>query len=374
VAEQKPNHTKPSTILIGSYGRGNLGDDVFLVAASELFSNHKLYISSADDTLLPESAKGLVSTISTTRAGDALKKLRVFLEVNNIVYFGGDVWVELYGDRFPRRSLYKMVALNTLARLFGKKIHYVGCGIGKLGGLSLLLARASASLAHTIISRERRSAEVLGLAGIEVLPDLAVNLPYYRPRLHAMPARGKLFVIGISLLYHLPNPILNFPRLAEHIAAFVSSLPVDKFRVVLLPMLVSSSDVHDDMWASQHVQARLLDCKVQTDIYQPKSLEDMVQRLGSFDLVIGTRLHANILGAFNATPCLGIAYRAKVSSFFSDNQLGDYCIDLDSLGLLPKVFMNMYRHYDVVAQQFYDVSKYNLARSESYREFAAEYE
>ena len=63
---------KPSTILLGSYGRGNLGDDVFLVAASELFANHKLYINSADDSLLPESAKGLVETISTTSGSDAI--------------------------------------------------------------------------------------------------------------------------------------------------------------------------------------------------------------------------------------------------------------------------------------------------------------
>jgi hypothetical protein len=170
--------------------------------------------------------------------------------------------------------------------------------------------------------------------------------------------------------------------LASHVPFFAGyrepqkfvALLADRFRVVLLPMLVSGSDAYDDMWASQQVQLRLPDCKVPTRIYRPKDLEDMVQMLGSFDLIIGTRLHVNILGTFNATPCLGIAYRAKVSSFFSDNQLGDYCIDLDSLGLLPKVFMNMYRHYDVVAQQFYDVSKYNLARSESYREFAAEYE
>src|SRR6266702_1396691 len=168
---------KPHTLLLGSYGRGNLGDDVFLVAAAELFANHKLYINSADDSLLPDSAKGLVTTISTTSSKDALKKLQIFLKVKNIVYWGGDVWVELYGDHFPRQSLYKMIALNAFARLFNKKVHYVGCGIGKLRGWSLMLAKMSARLGHTVIARERRSAEVLGLAGVEVMPDLAINLP-----------------------------------------------------------------------------------------------------------------------------------------------------------------------------------------------------
>ncbi len=365
---------KTHTLLLGSYGRGNLGDDVFLVAAAELFAHHTLYINSADDSLLPESARGLVTTISTTSPRDALKKLKVFLKVKNIVYWGGDVWVELYGDRFPRQSLYKMVALNSLARLFGKKIHYVGCGIGKLSGWSLLLARASARLSHTIIARERRSAEVLGLAGVEVMPDLAINLPYYRPRLHTLPERNKPFVIGISLLYFVPHPAKNFPKLAEHIAAFVSSLPADKFKVVLLPMLVADHEPHDDLWASQQVESLLRESNVPVEIYKAKSLEDMVQTLGSFNLVIGTRLHANILGTFNATPCLGVAYRPKVASFFRDNALGNYCIDLNDLEALPAVFWNMYTEYDRVAQQFYDASQRNIAQKEAYQKFAVEYE
>jgi polysaccharide pyruvyl transferase WcaK-like protein len=367
-------HKETHTLLLGSYGRGNLGDDVFLVAAAELFAHHRLYINSADDSLLPESARGLVTTISTTSPRDAIKKLRVFLKVKNIVYWGGDVWVELYGNRFPRQSLYKMVALNTLARIFGKKIHYVGCGIGKLSGWSLLLARMSGRLGHTIIARERRSAEVLGLAGVEVMPDLAINLPYYRPRLHTLPAPNKPFVIGISLLYFLPHPAQNFPKLAEHIAAFIASLPTEKFKVVLLPMLVAEHEPHDDLWASQQVESLLLENNVPVEIYKAKSLEDMVQTLGSFDLVIGTRLHANILATFNATPCLGVAYRPKVASFFRDNNLSQYCIDLDTLESLPTVFWNMYNNYESVAGQFYEASQHNIAQREAYQKFAVEYE
>lgn len=365
---------KQSTILLGSYGRGNLGDDVFLVAAAQLFANHKLYINSADDSLLPDSAKGLVTTISTTSAHDFWKKLRVFMEVKNIVYWGGDVWVELYGDRFPRQSLYKMVVLNAIAKLFGKKVHYVGCGIGRLSGFSLWLARLSARMSDTIISRERRSAEVLGLPGVTVMPDLAINLPFYETKKHTLPAPGKKFTIGISLLYHLPDPEKNFPKLTEHIARFVARLDKNTFRVVLLPMLVSESEPKDDLWASQRVLEAITAKGGEAEVYQAKDLPDMVRALGAFDLVIGTRLHADILGTFNATPCLGIAYRAKVSSFFRDNNLSDYCIDLDSLDRLPKLFEYMYQHYDEVAEQFYAAAHRNIEQRSDYQTFAAQYE
>lgn len=365
---------KQSTILLGSYGRGNLGDDVFLVAAGQLFANHKLYINSADDSLLPDSAKGLVTTISTTSAGDFIKKLRVFMEVKNIVYWGGDVWVELYGDRFPRQSLYKMVVLNAIAKLFGKKVHYVGCGIGKLSGFSLWLARLSARMSDTIISRERRSAEVLGLSGTKVMPDLAINLPFYETRKHVLPRKGEKFTIGISLLYHLPDPEENFPKLSEHIAQFVADLPKERFRVVLLPMLVSDAEPKDDLWASQKVLQNITSKGGEAEIYQAKDLPDMVRALGAFDLVIGTRLHADILGTFSATPCLGIAYRAKVSSFFRDNDLAQYCIDLDSLDRLPELFDYMYNNYNEAAEQFYAAAERNLNQRSDYQTFAAQYE
>jgi polysaccharide pyruvyl transferase WcaK-like protein len=366
---------KRPMLLLGSYGRGNLGDDVFLLAAAELFAGHKLYINSADDNLLPSGARQLVTTISTTSAGDVLKKISVFWGVKHIIYWGGDVWVELYGDRWPRQSLYKMVLLNALARLCGKKVHYIGCGIGKLEGWSLWLARLSARLASTVITREQRSRAVLGLPHTYVMPDLAINLPYFRPRLHRLPPRHR-FVVGISLLYHVPDPKRNFPRLVSHLVEFIASLPADKFKVVLLPMLISRQEPHDDDWASRQVRDALKDKHsiIDVDIYHPRDLRDMVDKLGSFDLVIGARLHANVLATFNATPCLGIAYRAKVASFFGDNQLEDYCIDLESLEDLAPRFWHMYDHYQQVAEQFYTISSRNIAERVAYQELAEKYE
>ncbi len=374
IGRRKKIAKQRATLLLGSYGRGNLGDDVFLVAAAQLFAGHRLYINSAHDDLLPDIAKSLVTTISTTSVRDAWKKVRVFLEVDSIVYWGGDVWVKWYGNRFPRQPLYKMIGLNILARAFGKKVHYVGCGIGKLSGYSLWLARLSARLATTVILREQRSASILNIPGATVLTDLAVNLPFYQPRTHRLPEKGQPFVIGVSLLYHLPDPHRNFPRLIEHVSTFIASLPAGDFRVILLPMLVSKSEKRDDLWASQQLQIRLREAGIACEIYRPQSLQDLIETIGSFDLMIGTRLHANILAAFNATPCLGIAYRPKVSSFFHDNNISEHCIDLEALRDLPKQFWSIYHHYEDVAKRFFAVSSINLEQRVAYQEFADKYE
>jgi len=365
---------KPSILLLGSYGRGNLGDDVFLVAAAQLFAGRKLYINSANDELLPDIARSFVTTVSTISARDALKKIKVFLEVDSIVYWGGDVWVKLYGDRFPRLPLYKMIALNVLARLWGKKIHYVGCGIGQLSGYSLWLARLSARLAQTVIVREKRSAALLAIPNVQVAADLAVNLPFYSPHRHRRPSHSKPFTVGISLLYHLPEPQHNFPRIVEHLSAFIASLPPEKFRVILMPMLVSDHEAHDDLWASRQLQARLEAAGLSCEIYQAKDLADWIRQVGLLDLVIGTRLHANILATLNATPCLGIAYRPKVRSFFQDNNLDQHCIDLDSLRELPKRFWALYQQYEETAKDFFAASSHNLEQRVAYQEFIERYE
>ncbi|HUB93731.1 MAG TPA: polysaccharide pyruvyl transferase family protein, partial [Verrucomicrobiae bacterium] len=171
------NATSKPILLLGSYGRGNIGDDAFLVAAMRhLPEDAKVYLNSSDDELLPKVAQGRVQTLATTRSTDLRNKVRAFRKVKHVVYCGGDLWVELHNSARPRSSLYKMLGMNLLARISGKKVYYLGCGVGDLQGYSLALARMSANLANVVIVREPRSAKLLGGRRSIVLPDLISSL------------------------------------------------------------------------------------------------------------------------------------------------------------------------------------------------------
>ena len=357
-------------LLLGSYGRGNIGDDAFLAAALRHFpKDTPFYLNSAHDELLPKVAHGRVQTVDTTSNHDLAKKMRVFRDIKHVVYCGGDLWVELYGDRFPRQSLYKMLGMNLIARLTGKKVHYLGCGIGNLHGYSLLLARASARLANTVIVREPRSAKVLGMKRAIVLPDLVSSLDW--PARAAKRAPGKPFTIGISILYHLPNPEVCFPQLLETLHDFVAGLPAEQFRIVLFPMLISPSDPKDDLWASRQLQLALEDVAQDVTISPARELDDFVAELSQVDLVIGARLHANILAMLTGTPCLGIAYRPKVMSFFSANKLKDYCIELSKLNAknLSELFWNMHDAYGHVTEQVASARVRSIQEGAAYQTF-----
>ena len=361
--------TKPKNVLLlGSYGRGNIGDDAFLLAALKLFGEHHLFINSANDGLLPKAIRGKVTTIATTGRKDLIHKIRVFMSLDHIIYCGGDLWVELYGDRFPRQSLYKMIVVNMIARVFGKRVHYVGCGIGRLAGYSLFLARLSAGLANTIITREPRSARVLSLKRVRVLPDLVTNLD-----ITAKPHQPKgKFVIGVSILYYLPDPAQNFPKLINTLSKVLGNLPARNYRIVLFPMLASPSDDHDDVWASGELDAALPNADV--TIFGGRQVDEYVAALSEVDLLIGTRLHANILAMLAGVPSLGISYRPKVAQFFAMNGLDDYCIDLGDLAedtLTQKI--EMIRNNVARAQaDFAHARERNLAERAGYRDLVDE--
>jgi polysaccharide pyruvyl transferase WcaK-like protein len=363
--------TPKPILLLGAYGRGNAGDDVFIICALQVFKGRTLYMNTADTALLPASARNAgIQTISTVSMRDALTKIRVFLRVKEVVYWGGDLWVELYGTRRPRQLLYKMLLLNCLLRLAGKRVYYIGCGIGDLHGFSLGLARLSARMAHAITVREQRSAGVLNLKQVSVLPDLAVALPYHRPVLHRT-AAGQPFSIVVSVMHSLPDKEHTFPALLQSIADLINSLPPDQYRITILPMHISEADEFDDLRASEEL-ARLITAHPVQLHTANRSLRSVVKLLRRCNLVIGTRLHANILAMLNATPCIGIAYRPKVRSFFAENKLENYVLGLDQLEALPGVFHTIHDHYETVAQQFYQASKHNLGQRTAYAKLVSD--
>lgn len=360
------NSDKPILIL-GAYGRGNVGDDIFTVTAASMLKNRRVYVNSADDSLLPNEVKGRLKTISTTNSSDYKRKIKLFFSIKTVIYWGGDLWVELYGAPMPRQLLYKMLLVNCLLKLFGKKVYYVGCGIGPLAGYSLMLAKMSARLSDGLILREARSAKLIGVKST-VMPDLAVNIPYLVDAPH--PIFSERFTIVISTLWSIPSPDKNFQNMIEGIAEAVNKLPYKHVRVVLLPMHINSGEKgYDDLWACEELK-KILDGDV--SIFMQRELSKVVDLLRKADLIIGGRLHANIIGLLNSTPCIGLSYRPKIKSFFTDNRLSEYCLELSEVDQLTQKIMYVHDNYSVATEAFYNASALNKKYRAEYQKIVTE--
>jgi polysaccharide pyruvyl transferase WcaK-like protein len=343
--------SKKRLLLLGSYGRGNIGDDAFLVAAQTLLQEFDLIINSADDHLIPEYIRSsVIARIPTDSIGSVLQTLWHLVHAHGIVYGGGDLWVELEGDRFPRLSLWKMLLLNTAARSFRKKVVYLGCGAGNLDGFSLRLARASARLATHIVARDQKTIEILQAKNAQALADLTVNL-FERGSKKSLPASPA--TIGISVMYYIPSPGDTFNPYILRIAEFISDVcKSSDIKFKLFPLYLSG-DPHNDLWASQqllqHIHPKY---RQRVELVIPKDLDHFFDELRNIDLMIGTRLHSNILSILTGIPSIGLAYRPKVQRFFEAIGLQQYCIPIEKLELLQDAFNRMQQHYTVEAQAF----------------------
>jgi hypothetical protein len=148
-------HTYRDIVVLGSYGRGNIGDDVFLYAVQSIIDPKRVIINSAGVGRLPSDLVGQFETIETNFTKDFLHKLGVLRKARTIVYAGGDVWTLMYEDMVKRKHLYKMCIVNFVARILGKKIIYLGTGVGDLDGFSVWIAKISARLAQYIVFRDQ---------------------------------------------------------------------------------------------------------------------------------------------------------------------------------------------------------------------------
>lgn len=352
---------KRSVLLLGSYGRGNIGDDAFLLAATRLLKDYDITINAAAD--LPSDLRDKVRVLSTEGMGDWRLKLRALAEAKAVIYGGGDLWVDLVGAKRPRASLWKMVAVNLVSRGLGKKVIYIGCGAGQLRGLSLALARISAALANLVLVRDEETKKTLGIKRAQVLPDLTITLFPEPPEPSAF-RPGKKMKILISVLYYIPAPHKNFAPYIKSIADFVNGLDKNIYQITLLSMLSAPTTEKNDSWACEQLLKLLSGPNVA--VAKPKRVEDCLSEIEGADLVIGSRLHANVLAAWLGRPSIGIAYRPKVRRFFVENQLTDRCLNLKQLDALPLVAASIASAYPDTTEQLRRVWQTNMEKGRTY--------
>ncbi len=313
-------------VLLGSYGRGNVGDDVFLVALTKLLGRHTVTANSAHNDLLPTEVINKISTISTISNKDIIDKLKVFLKADYIIYGGGDLWVELYGSRFPRIALWKMAVVNTVAKVSRKKVIYVGCGCGNIRGFSLLLAKYSALLANLIIFRDEISRQKIRKdAKTQVLPDLSITLSSKDIKL----VNNVVKTLGIIPMYYIPDPVANYPKyLAQMISSCQYALK-QNISVKLIPMLKDPA-IYDDVKVCDDIfkSVKALDIGADISILKEVDSSNINDILQTIDVCLSTRLHGSILAAWLHVPVIGVSYRPKVSRFLKSVGLEISSIDI----------------------------------------------
>lgn len=238
--------------------------------------------------------------------------------------------------------LYHASAIVAASRLERPIVLFPG-SYGPFAGIHQAMARRILNRCQVIMVRERLSAERLqelhlSHPAVEVTPDAAFAFrDDGRGAASIASLMGRLNPDGRPLVaisakpHHFPNLSDPTRRWRDYIAALasVARMLVDEFgaAVVLVPQSVGSAG--EDRDAGRAV-AQLAGQGV-TSIEDEMSPYQLAALYGRSELVIGTRMHANILAMAAGTPVVAIAYEHKTPGIMEMVGLRRFSISIDNL-------------------------------------------
>lgn len=235
--------------------------------------------------------------------------------------------------------LYHLPTLR-LAKRLGKQIVLGPCSVGPFAGVQEPIARRVLTWVDVLILREDRSVAIVESLGVPPSriyrsPDMAFR---FRGRnesgvvsefIESLPLEKPL--LGISVRsHHYPghrSPARMEEEYLSSIVEAVERLCADHGAfAVVVPQ--TSMDASISSRLSGMLAARGIQHTLAPSTFGPDELQSIYARLR---LMVGTRMHANILAMNVGTPVVGIAYEPKTLGILEDLGLGDWGIRIDEV-------------------------------------------
>lgn len=237
------------------------------------------------------------------------------------------------------------VATLALVKMLGKPLALYPCSLGPFPGFHRAIARRLLPACDLVMVRERiseRLALKLGVAPerLRVVADsaflfaddgrAAAELAPVRRRLAALPRP----LVGISVRHH------HFPGAADPEAAYRDYLRsvarvVDRLVVehgvgaVFVPQVLGTGG--GDVAAAREARSFLRHPESTILLNDDLSPQALTALYGEFELMVGTRMHANILAMVAGTATAAIAYGHKTTGIMELLDLADYVVPIEEV-------------------------------------------
>ncbi len=305
--------------LIGYYGANNIGDDIMLLALIENLVRLRpdikiniLLVANCQNNdlafLKPFSynihyyKRNAISHISNLRI-----ILHAIKDCESVFWGGGTCFTDEDGLG---------IKVLLLAKLFGKKVGYIGIGIGNLKRVkNILITMLALKLANVVVFRDKysfmKAQSILKQKNYYLTEDLVYLLYKTIENYKSNAPKNQICISWRNLDNYLPT---DSARLVNTLIVFISFLyktnPQSRF--ILLPFDDSDIPIHQEIYDKVKNEIPNLDIELTA---QNTAMEAKIQIIGNSKFFLSVRLHGFILGNMLGIPTMGFEYSPKISYF-----------------------------------------------------------
>lgn len=333
----------PPLVLMGSFGAGNVGDELllagFLAELQRCKPGSRVTIFSADPVATTrqhlaadpgragwQAVRGLPAGPRSLLANDFWPAVTALRAARAVVFPGGG----LLTDSETPRAVWVWSLPALVAHFLGKPVFWVGQSLGPLTrGWTRRLAAAVLRRAAGVSVRDSGSEPValgLGVSSdrLAVEHDSALFLARaWTPARRRLPRQ----IVKIAVAAR-DFPTLSPAFWAEFTAGLAQLLRWKK-QTVRLTFLPFEIGAHDDRVVWQKLRAKVPALSAMRLEILPTEPAALLARLARFDCVVGLRLHSLVAARLAGVPAVGVAYSPKVAEFA--RQAGQICLPPEAL-------------------------------------------
>jgi len=347
--------------VVGNYGNNNQGDEAILEGV--LIQLEKAYPVKRKDILVftnsPEQTKEKFgvqvrklyykkSTAPTTLVATVLKHRPVIRELDLLIIGGGGILMDLYVHSLVLFGMYGKIAQYT-------KTPYViyGAGAGPIQTLKgKIILRSLVNHAEMVTVRDEASKNVLQSIGVKREIIAIADPAFYLtpPLMEKKEEPRKTIHIGVTAVpYYHANywPSEDRKKYNNYVTGMARNLERLLDKDPRIRVTFFSTKHPQDTAVSKDIVKQMQN-KNRCMVYDERlDQQEILEKIGEQDLIIGTRLHSLILALVACKPIIAVAYHHKVEDFMKENHSQDCLLSIGSLHQKDSLFTKIYEQMAV---------------------------
>ncbi len=289
---------------MGSYGYGNLGDDLLLLTLLKALEKFRVSVLVRDKSRTPKPITNeKMKLVDSGFRRDNRDKILAFARAEIVIIGGGTLITD------DVKTLLKILGLAFSSKLLGKKVALCAIGVGLLRNqLQRSLARLIVSSSSLVIARGTRSRDILNslFRGTPTIPIILRPDPVFvLPGTYKHGSNGSKQKYASLCLRHSEEWTGGFPALMAQVCDRI----IEKygFDILLVPNSFSSEKTEwvSDLRASELVLMHMC-FRGRATILTGHNPCEAVVALQRSSLVLGMTYHSLVIGQSSAIPTVAI--------------------------------------------------------------------